>query len=316
MDNNTLILLAKDLYKASIEKLKHRLIEQTDQIFSDDASKGWSVPQGPTFSKISSIFIRALESHIEEVWKAFLEVLTNDSQGINPLSLKATIQAELSSQSEYLAKLMSTYVISRLNGNIRPLQEDDFSSQLDRERHRLKRLYTAKADLLTGNRRRQRITERAFIHLQRSIVVDPSIRQRWQEAYNSGEVSCEKLGAVHLLLHGIWGFKASGTGERTDLILGQPLTDLSEVEASADAMVLTEWKVVRKPNEIETKARQAYQQASAYAVGVLGGFELAEYRYLVLVSEDVLEKLPDLREGPVTYRRINIAVSPQTPSKK
>jgi len=316
MEQNSVILLAKDVYEACIEKLKNRLIEQIDDIFSSDATKGFSHPQGPTFGKISSLCIMALEAYMNEVWKTFLEILAKDSHEVNPVSLKTIIEAELSSQSEYLVSLMNTYVISRFNENMQPLQREDFSNQLDRERHRLKKLYTAKTDLLAGNRRRQRITERAFIHLQRSIVVDPSTGLRWQEAYHSGEVNCEKLGGIHLLLHGIWGFKASGTGERTDLVLGQPLIDLSEVEASADALVLTEWKVVRSRNKTETKAKQAYQQASAYVVGVFGGLELAEFRYLVLVSEDVLDRLPDLHEGSVTYRHINIAVSPKTPSKR
>ena len=148
-------------------------------------------------------------------------------------------------------------------------------------------MYFVKVDLLTAgsDRRKRRIVERAFIHLQRSIVVDPSVKKLWTEAYDGGEVRCEGLGAVHLLLHGIWAFKASATGERTDLVLGQPLTDLSQAEASAEALVLTEWKVIRNSKELDTKAEQAYRQASAYVKGVLAGFELAECRYLVLVSK-------------------------------
>ena len=84
-----------------------------------------------------------------------------------------------------------------------------------------------------------------------------------------GETHCEMLGAAHLLSHGIWGFKASAKGERTDLILGEPLTDLSEVESTAEALVLTEWKVVRKSNELQDKAEEALEQAKRYACGVL-----------------------------------------------
>ncbi len=42
-------------------------------------------------------------------------------------------------------------------------------------------------------------SERAFAHLQRLIVVDSTFREKWQAAFEKGEVACEKLGAVHLL---------------------------------------------------------------------------------------------------------------------
>jgi hypothetical protein len=42
-------------------------------------------------------------------------------------------------------------------------------------------------------------SERAFAHLQRSIVADPEFRTKWQKAFDDGEVACEKLGGVHLL---------------------------------------------------------------------------------------------------------------------
>ncbi len=74
---------------------------------------------------------------------------------------------------------------------------------------------------------------RAFSHLQRLIVANKSERQIWESAFKEGEPSCEKLGATHLLMHGIWAFKASAEGERTDLVLGGPLRITDEVEASA-----------------------------------------------------------------------------------
>lgn len=161
----------------------------------------------------------------------------------------------------------------------------------------------------------KRITERAFVHLQRSIVADSSVRDRWIEVYEDKETSCEKLGAVHLLLHGIWAFKASEVGERTDLILGEPITDIAEAEAVADALVLTEWKVVRKSNEIQSQSEQAFKQAKRYSSGVLAGFELANYRYLVLVSEKHIELPTDIQDEDIIYKHINIAVNPDTPSE-
>lgn len=163
----------------------------------------------------------------------------------------------------------------------------------------------------------RRITERAFVHLQRSIVADKDIQRKWEDAFKSGETECEKLGAVHLLSHGIWAFKASEAGERTDLVLGEPLTDISEAESVADALVLTEWKVIRKAKELEQQANKAYKQAKRYSCGVLAGFELANYRYLVIVSEKNIYDMPPVinDDNSITYKHINVAVKPTTPSQ-
>jgi hypothetical protein len=64
------------------------------------------------------------------------------------------------------------------------------------------------------------MVDRAFLHLQRSLVADPIFAERWQTAFKKGEPACEKLGAAHLLQFGIYAFKADSAGERTDLILG------------------------------------------------------------------------------------------------
>lgn len=162
----------------------------------------------------------------------------------------------------------------------------------------------------------QRLVERAFIHLSRSIIADFTIKDRWKKVYDQGETACEKLGAAHLLLHGIWAFKASAKGEKTDLILGEPLRDLTQVESTAEAMVLTEWKVVRNPKkELKEKILEAFKQAKRYSAGILGGFELASYRYLMIVSENVLDMPADIYEGAIIYRHKNIAVDPLPPSK-
>ena len=158
---------------------------------------------------------------------------------------------------------------------------------------------------------------RAFSHLQRLIVANKSERQIWESAFKEGEPSCEKLGATHLLMHGIWAFKASAEGERTDLVLGGPLRITNEVEASAEAIVLTEWKLVRPGNHVSTKIAEALAQLRRYSESILAGFELKEDRYIVLVSEDLLNKneLSDIHEPNVTYHCVNIAVSPSVPSK-
>jgi len=45
---------------------------------------------------------------------------------------------------------------------------------------------------------------RGFRHLQRSLIVDDDLRAKWLAAFEKGETSCERMGGVHLLLHGIW----------------------------------------------------------------------------------------------------------------
>ncbi len=160
------------------------------------------------------------------------------------------------------------------------------------------------------------LTERAFLHLQRSLVVDESLRGRWGAAFRRGEIECEKLGAVHLLQHGIWAFKVSGEGERTDLVLQQPLSDLGTVETIAEALVLTEWKLVRNDSAKEAVALDARKQASRYGRGILASAELASHRYVVLVSDDLVEPPADRLEAGVTYRHVNIAVAPSVPSRR
>lgn len=161
-----------------------------------------------------------------------------------------------------------------------------------------------------------RITERAFAHLQRSIVADDEIRKKWLSAFSDGEPKCEKLGSLHLLAHGVWAFKAHGEKGRTDLILNEPLSDLSLIEKTSTALVLTEWKIVRRSSELDAKIQEAYEQTKIYSAGVLSGIELVNYRYLVMVSEKSMKIPSDLIEGNLTFRHINLPVDPDTPSKE
>lgn len=161
----------------------------------------------------------------------------------------------------------------------------------------------------------RRITERAFIHLQRTLMVDSEIQRKWKQAFEeSTEPACEKLGAIHLLSHGIWAFKADAIRGQTDLVLNEPLPSLSIIENSADALVLTEWKLVKEEKELTNKIKAAKKQTENYSKGVLGGIELANYRYLIMVSVKTMKMPDNLIDGIVTYRHINIAVNPAIPS--
>jgi hypothetical protein len=169
--------------------------------------------------------------------------------------------------------------------------------------------------LADGQELVRRRSERAFVHLQRLIAADPEVRERWKKAFEKSEVRCGQLGAAHLLLHGIWAFKADAAGARTDLVFQEPLTSdsLSEVERAAEGLALTEWKVASS-SEAKRKFKEARDQAALYAEEALAGFELTSYRYAVVVTKRRLSPPPDTNEGGITYRHINVAVDPATPS--
>lgn len=165
--------------------------------------------------------------------------------------------------------------------------------------------------------RARSLVTRAFVHLQRLIVTDTRVRDVWQDAFNHGELALEKLGGTHLLSFGIWAFKCSAIGERTDLVLGERLDVSEEVESAAEALVLTEWKCVRSEAGGDAKFAEGLKQAQLYAKGILAGFELAADRYIVLISKTRLSNLPPTSiVGDVCYHVINVAVSPDVPSRE
>lgn len=160
------------------------------------------------------------------------------------------------------------------------------------------------------------ITELAFEHLRRTIVVNPDVQQKWVEAFQTNEISCERLGAVHLLGHGIWAFKVSAIGGATDLVYSDPLQERSgTIKRTARALVLTEWKRVVKPSDLEAKAEEGRSQTSLYSAGVLGDTELKGTRYIVLVTELNVSALEDVVVENVVYRHIVIPTKLESPSK-
>jgi hypothetical protein len=79
--------------------------------------------------------------------------------------------------------------------------------------------------LLAGRQEGLRLRSvRAFEHLQRTLAVNADVREMWKKAFKeTGETGCEQLGAVHLLSHGIFAFKAHADGGRTDLVFSETL---------------------------------------------------------------------------------------------
>lgn len=160
------------------------------------------------------------------------------------------------------------------------------------------------------------LVARAFTHLQRLLVADEQTRKSWQDKFAQGETACEALGACHLLLHGVWAFKTSAAGERTDLVMNEPLEIGSgDIQKASMGLVLTEWKIVHDIGELDAKLESAYQQAKRYRQGILAGFEVASPRYLVIVSQDYMQLPEPKMEQGVVYEYRNVAVAPTAPSK-
>ncbi len=158
-------------------------------------------------------------------------------------------------------------------------------------------------------------SERAFLHLQRLLAVDTDVQSKWKAAFEKGELSCEKLGGVHLLWHGIFAFKLQAGLDITDLVFQEPI-DPSIVQRGIEGLVLTEWKVADETNAL-SRFEQARNQAARYQQGALAGTELAGYRYAVAVSLTELPKalVPEDRAiGRVIYRHINIGIEPRRTS--
>jgi len=159
------------------------------------------------------------------------------------------------------------------------------------------------------------LTELAFEHLRRQLVVDDDIRKKWQGAFNRRETACERLGAIHLLSHGIWAFKVVAPGGATDLIFGDPVEKYAGImRRTARALVLTEWKLIKNQDEITSKSQEARAQAEIYSGGVLGDAELKRTRYIVLVCESGLTPPDDIGVGAVTYRHVLLPTRPKVPS--
>src|SRR6266404_1681623 len=200
-----------------------------------------------------------------------------------------------------------------------PVPSGGFTRRLPVVQARLAALASVKSELefcLSGLEDQIRTAaERAFLHLQRCIIADPDYRKRWKAAFKKGERVCEKLGAVHLLWHGVWAFKVSAEGGRTDLVMETRIDNSTEPSDVSVGLVLTEWKCSASKADAKEKYNEALRQASLYSRGILGGTELASPRYIVVVTDDFAPAISDNIEGNVTYRFINIAVDPSVPSR-
>jgi len=255
------------------------------------------------------------------MWGSFDSALANGSQGKQLYRIAQAIFRSL--EADALDKnpaippvLLSSEIFQRLKQLLSP-PESSVSASVQGfvgEAAILLKALVTEVNYVLGDEEAviRTLSERAFLHLQWTIVADPQTRSKWQAAYDAGEVESEKLGGAHLLWHGIYPFKVSNR-VATDLVLEEPVT--AEQVGIARGAVLTEWKVVRAGDDVVAKADSAEIQAEEYSAGVLGGTELRSVRFVVLVSRNRLKMPPDKIRGGSTYRHINVAVDPETPSK-
>ena len=173
--------------------------------------------------------------------------------------------------------------------------------------------------LLAGRQEQVRArSERALLHLQRSLAADRDVSAKWKKAFKEGEVTCERLGSAHLLSHGIFAFKVDAAGARTDLVFNEPPSE-SLIARGIEGMVLTEWKIAKDSKAARVAFREARAQADLYSQGPLAGIELTTHRYLIVLT---LRQLPpsdipadDRTAGGNIYRHVNIVIEPEVPSK-
>jgi hypothetical protein len=121
------------------------------------------------------------------------------------------------------------------------------------------------------------------------------------------------LGAVHLLAHQFLAFKINAAGARSDLVYSEP-PSLELLERSSAALVLTEWKVAADAKVAQKRFTEARKQAELYRQGPLAAVELTSYRYAIVVTKKQVPIPHDELAFDVTYRHINIAIEPNTPS--
>lgn len=148
----------------------------------------------------------------------------------------------------------------------------------------------------------------AFLHLQKTLMVDADVQRKWLAAYRDGDQALESLGGTYLLTHGLWAFKSRGATERLDLVSGLDIK-AEEVDDIGASLVLTEWRSTSGDN-LGDKAKEALAQARKYGLGGLPGAELKREKYLVLVSEGPLEIPPALIDGDIRYLYFNLVVGP------
>jgi hypothetical protein len=244
----------------------------------------------------------------KQVYKIFLEIVNFAEQFAQqiPPDAKAALQEFTTCQKQWF----------EADKNLDRAQDALFAEDARAKLILLSALIAQVSYLMADQQKEVKsITDRAFLHLQRTITVDQTTREKWKTAFARGETACEALGATHLLGHGIWAFKADAAKGATDLVYEEPMPNFAADFSSAVGLVLTEWKKLSKPDQEEASWEAARKQLKNYSAGVLGGTQLRAFRYAVVVSQHGIQVPQDSLQDGITYRHINIAVDPKIPSK-
>jgi hypothetical protein len=146
----------------------------------------------------------------------------------------------------------------------------------------------------------------ALLHLQRTLIVDSDLRLKWLKAFREGDEAIGKLGAIHLLAHGLWAFRATKESEKRDLILNTPIL-ADEVQAVGACLVLTEWRKITSENVAE-KAKQALSEARKYGESHVPGSELKMEKYLIMVSEKPVNVPAPIQDDDTRYIYMNLSL--------
>lgn len=157
-------------------------------------------------------------------------------------------------------------------------------------------------------------SELAFLHLNRTLHVDTTEQAKWAAAFKMGETEVEKFGALHLLRHGIYAFKAHASGARTDLMFQEKCQQSHFEKLPVSGLVLTEWKLFKGNGNARSAFQQAERQAKEYQATALAGVELRSTRFCIVVSKEQVQTPDDKYDGSVRYKFINIAINRLSPS--
>jgi hypothetical protein len=270
-------------------------------------------------------FIQGLQ-RAGELYARFQEVQREDSYGAGPFlheQCGAAVRSLAAFRDDF-ASALPQEAVGRIDAFLksRPAQVTlDANTGQRGARATLVALAAVEAEItfiLSGRQEQIRArSERALLHLQRTLSVDEDVRAKWVKALAEGETECERRGAIHLLSHGIFAFKVDAVGARTDLVFNEPPDEVA-LQRGVDGLVLTEWKVANDPKNAERGFATSRAQADLYRQGPLGGLELRGYRYLIVVSPHELPAKitppDDVTETGIVYRHINVVVQPSAPS--
>jgi hypothetical protein len=126
--------------------------------------------------QISSVPYQEMQSNVGDMFQD-LRSFWGTHQSALPVGAELRLNKFVQKYSEYFAKV-------------------DFAAPEIATRLMLLAAIQVELDYLFADREAavKSSVNRAFSHLRRSIVADPSTQKIWQEAFERGEVQCEKLG--------------------------------------------------------------------------------------------------------------------------